>query len=111
MAEKKIDLPSGGWALFRDPEEITYGDYKNILKVLGGDENQYERTFKFQEALLAFLVKEWSFDLIPPSIKRESLDQLKPKDVAALNKATEEAQSVIFLNFTEDTGTDSPKDS
>jgi len=42
------------------------------------------------------LVDEWSFDLIIPSVKIDSLDELEVNDYDALVEATADAQKILF---------------
>jgi hypothetical protein len=52
-----------------------------------------------QDALIAMLVEEWSFDLPIPSAKVDSLDELSPTDFDALVEETKEAQKSLFPNI------------
>jgi hypothetical protein len=93
---KEIKLPSGATVTLKDPSLLRVSDRKKVLKsaeVEGGD---MTRALALSDALIAMLVIEWSFDLIIPSVKVESLDNLEMRDYDALVEHTKDAQSYLF---------------
>lgn len=81
MSEHK--LPSGATVTLRDPATITHGDRKRLMAI-DDAVTDAERGFQIMDNLLVVAVKEWSFDLIIPSVKRDSLDKLSPADYDAI---------------------------
>jgi hypothetical protein len=96
---KKVTLPSGATATLKDYSLLKVKDRKAVLKsteVEGGD---LTKSMALQDALIAMLVEEWSFDLPIPSVKVDSLDELSPTDFDALVEETKEAQKSLFPNI------------
>ena len=92
----KITLPSGATVTLKDPKLLRVKDRKAVLKsseVEGGD---LSRALALGDALVAMMIEDWSFDLILPSIKLESLGELEMRDYDALVDATKDAQSYLF---------------
>jgi len=88
---KQIKLPSGATATLKDPKTLKVKDRKRVLRaseVDGGDLSK--------DSLIAMLVEDWSFDLVIPSVKLETLDELDMADYDALVEMTKEAQEVLF---------------
>ena len=110
MAEKKVELPSGNSATFRDPETLKVKDRTKVLMAIGNENVQIAQGLKLIDGLLAILIKDWSFDLIIPSIKIDTLGELSIPDYDALSKAAEEARNKLFPSFEETKEQDSPKD-
>lgn len=98
---KKVTLPSGATVTLKDPSLLRVADRKKVLKsaeVEGGD---MTRALALSDALIAMLVTEWSFELIIPSIKIETLDNLEMRDYDALVEHTKDAQSYLFPSLSE----------
>jgi hypothetical protein len=110
MAEKTVTLPSGNTAVFRDPDTLKVKDRKKILMAIGAEDLGLAQGLKLVDGLLAMIIKEWSFDLIIPSVKIDSLDELSIPDYDALTEAAADAQKKLFPNFSDDGEADSPKD-
>jgi hypothetical protein len=47
------------------------------------------------------MIEEWSFDLILPSIRLETLDELSMADYDALTEATKDVQNSLFPSLTD----------
>jgi hypothetical protein len=71
-------------------------DRKRILKASEVEGGDLSKAIALSDALIAMLVDEWSFDLIIPSIKLESLDELSMADYDALVEVSKDAQEVLF---------------
>jgi hypothetical protein len=91
-----ITLPSGETVTLKDPSELRVKDRKRIIKSSDGDEGQMSKALALGDAVIATMVKDWSFKLIIPSVKIESLDELTPADYDALQEACQEAQQFLF---------------
>ena len=94
---KKVTLPSGATVTFKDPNALRVKDRKRVMRVTdeaeGGD---LSKAMALTDALLAMLIEDWSFDLIIPSIKVDSLGELTMEDYDFLVEETKEAQKVLF---------------
>jgi hypothetical protein len=99
---KTVTLPSGATVVIKDPSTLRVKDRKNVMKTAdnatGGD---LTKALALGDALVAMLVESWSFDLIPPAIKLESLDELTMTDYDALVEHTKDAQKYLFPTLAE----------
>jgi len=99
---KVVTLPSGATVTLKDPSTLRVKDRKNVMRsadnAVGGD---LTKALALGDALIAMLVETWSFDLIPPSVKLESLDELTMVDYDALVEYTKEAQKYLFPTLAE----------
>lgn len=108
MSEKtKLELPSGGWAVFRDASNLRVKDRKKVLRAASAEEGLMQ-ALSIVDGLIAILVEEWSFDLILPSIKIASLEELTMADYDVLAEEAGKAQKMLFpaLNKTDATEAD-----
>jgi hypothetical protein len=103
MASKVITLPSGTKVTLRDPKELKQKDRVRIY-ASNGDESksQLERGVSMIDTLIAVLVSEWEFDLLPPSVKIDSLGELSINDYDALQEEAEAAMPVLFPKLAND---------
>lgn len=99
---KKIKLPSGASVTLKDPKGFKVKDRKKVMQIAdetkGGD---LTKAMALADALIALLIEEWSFDLMPPSIKLESLGELDMLDYDYLVEQTKDAQKYLFPNLAE----------
>jgi len=92
----KITLPSGATVTLKDPKMLRVKDRKNVLKSAEVDGGELTRAMALGDALVAMMIEEWSFDLLIPSARIDSLGELEMRDYDALVEATKEAQSYLF---------------
>lgn len=92
----KIELPSGGWAMLRDPKTLKHADRQKLYKGLDSNTPSLERGMIVADRLVALLVESWSFELIPPSIRFESIGELDVEDYDVLSKEAEAAGKKLF---------------
>lgn len=95
MSEKVITLPSGHTVTLYDPKGLKVKDRKKIFAAADGLEG-ISQIMAITDGIISCLVKEWSFDLIPPSIRLESLGELSIADYDTLIESASEAQEVLF---------------
>ncbi len=93
---KQIKLPSGATATLKDPKTLKVRDRKRVLRASEVDGGDLSKAMALSDSLIAMLVEDWSFDLIIPSVKLETLDELDMADYDALVEMTKEAQEVLF---------------
>ena len=108
MNEKnKIKLPSGGWAVFKDPTTLRVKDRKKVLRNANGEEGLM-LSMTLIDGLIAILVEEWSFEFPIPSVKISVLEDLTMPDYDVLAEEAGKAQKVLFpaLAKTEETEKD-----
>ena len=83
-----IKLPSGESVTLRDVSSIKSGERDRALRGLNlTNDNQLDTVLDLTWRVASVLIEEWSFDLIPPSIKPESLDELTIDDADVLREA------------------------
>jgi hypothetical protein len=92
---KIINLPSGATATIRDPRTLKQKDRQKVLVSVNAD-NNVAAAVSFTDSAIAILVEEWSFDLIPPNVKIESLGELSIADYDALADAANEGIQFLF---------------
>lgn len=99
---KKVTLPSGATVTLRDPKALRVKDRKRLIRATemteGGD---LTKALAMGDALIAMLVEDWSFDLIPPAVQIESLDELETADYDFLVEQTKDAQKFLFPNLSD----------
>ena len=95
---KTITLPSGNTVELKDPATLLKKDRDKVLSYGSGLEDVMRFT-ALQDGVIAVSIVNWSFDLIPPSIRISSLGELTPRDYEALIKATADVQDYLFPNF------------
>lgn len=109
MAEKVITLPSGAKVTLRDPETLRVKDRKKIYQNASKSDEGIMQALSLTDGLIAVLVKDWDLDLIIPSVRIDSIDEMEMADYDALVDETKEAQKVLFpaLKETDDSQKDS----
>lgn len=108
--EKKIELPSGGWALFKDPTTLKVKDRKKVFQN-AGDKEGVMAALSLVDGMLSIIIKEWSFEMPIPSIKMNVLDELTMADYDTLSEAAGEIQSILFPNMSKTPETEDNADS
>lgn len=93
---KKITLPSGATATLKDPANLRVKDRKRVIQASEKGEGELSKALALGDALIAMLIEDWSFDLIIPSVKLDSLDELTMVDYDALVEESKEAQKFLF---------------
>lgn len=99
MAEKVVTLPSGATVTIRDPKELRVKDRKKIYANAAKADEGIMQALSLTDGLLAVLIKEWSFDLVIPSIRISSLEELEMADYDFLTEETKDAQKILFPNL------------
>lgn len=102
---KSINLPSGATVELRDPREFKQKDRRKVYESISGDDSR-TAGIAFMSGLIAIMVESWSLDLVPPSVKIESLDELSISDYDALQEHAEEAVKILFPSFGKDNDPD-----
>jgi hypothetical protein len=98
---KKITLPSGATVTLKDPSLLRVKDRKRILKTADVEGGDLSKALALGDALLAMLITDWSFDLLIPSVKLDSIDELEMADYDFLIEETRYAQKSLFPSLAE----------
>lgn len=93
---KEITLPSGNTVKLREPKSLLKKDRDTVIEMMSYASNDLMQELKAQDGIVAVSVIEWSFDLIPPSIRLASLGELSPADFDALTKECQAAAEYLF---------------
>jgi hypothetical protein len=91
----KITLPSGATVTIKDTASLKVKDRNRIMRA-GDKGTDAERGIAIGNALLAIIIDDWSYDLIVPSVKEDSIEELPIKDYVALMKETEDLVKDLF---------------
>ena len=105
---REVTLPSGATVKLRDPATLLMKDRNKIMEFAGKADNDVMQAIAIANGMIAVSVIEWSFDLIPPSIRLASLDELTPTDYDFLVAQVDEVANYLFPNLTAE-GKDDPK--
>jgi len=97
---KKITLPSGATVTIKDASSLKVKDRNRIMRA-GDSENQAEKGIAIGNALLATIIEDWSYDLLIPSVKEDSIEELPIKDYVALMKETESLTKDLFPDLSD----------
>jgi hypothetical protein len=92
---KIISLPSGATVTIKDASELKVKDRTRIMTA-GDGESESRRGVALGNALLAVIIKEWSYDLLIPSVKEDSIGELPIPDYVALMELTEDYTNKLF---------------
>lgn len=92
---KTITLPSGNTVKLKDPTSLLKKDRDKALSFANLEEGVLQ-AIAVQDGIIAVSVIEWSFDLIPPSIRFDSLGELSIPDYNALIDATSDVLQILF---------------
>ena len=96
--KKKVELPSGGWAIFKDASTLRVKDRKKVLRNASAEEGLMQ-ALSIVDGLIAILVEEWSFDMLIPSLKINTLEELTMADYDVLAEEAGKAQKMLFLHW------------
>jgi hypothetical protein len=92
---KKIKLPSGAEVTIKDTSNLKVKDRNRIMRA-GDKGSDADRGIAIGNALLSTIIEEWTYDLLIPSVKEDSIEELPIKDYVALMKETENLVKDLF---------------
>jgi len=95
---KKITLPSGATVTVKSANELKVRD-RNRIMLAGDADSQAQKGIAISNALLAAVVEDWSFDLLIPSVKIDSIEELSIPDYTVLMKETDSLTAELFPNL------------
>lgn len=96
MEKQTIKLPSGAEVVLRDPSTLRVKDRKKIFANASNAKEGIMQALSLTDGLIAVLVESWTLDLIIPSIRISSIDEMEMADYDALTDATKSAQKILF---------------
>ena len=102
--DRRVDLPSGGYAVLRDPLTVTNKERKPIVAQMDAAQrnpDQIVTNFDLTEQLVVLMVKEWTHPFPLPSQSRDSLDEIPTLDYDRLCISVQDKESRIFLDINE----------
>lgn len=94
----KVDLPSGNWAVFRDPSTLKVKDRKKIFQHSDNHKEGILQALSMVDGLLAILIEEWSYEMPIPAVKISMLDELSIPDYDKLSEEAGKVQQTLFPN-------------
>lgn len=106
---KEHALPSGATVTLRDPLDLRQKDRDKIYPFLG-DNKTVADAVNLGKILIGLMVESWTFDLLPPSVKLESLGELSIADYDKLSDLCEPALTALFPKLAPaENGVEDPK--
>lgn len=96
MEKQTIKLPSGAEVVLRDPSTLRVKDRKKIFANASNAKEGIMQALSLTDGLIAVLVESWTLDLIIPSVRISSIDEMEMADYDALTDATKAAQKILF---------------
>lgn len=95
---KTIVLPSGATVDIRDAASIKQGDRRKVYAVINPDlaTSDLKAGMQVVDSVMAVMIEGWSFDLLPPSVKIESLDELSLADYDRLQEEATKYMTYLF---------------
>jgi len=92
---RKISLPSGATVTVKDSTELKVKDRNRIMRA-GDKDTDAEKGIAIGNALLAAIIEDWSYDLLIPSVKEDSIEELPIPDYVVLMKETDTLTKELF---------------
>ena len=92
---KKITLTSGATVTIKDANDLKVKDRNRIMRA-GDKDTSAEKGIAIGNALLSAIIEDWSYDLLVPSVKEDSIEELPIKDYVELMKQTEDLTKDLF---------------
>jgi hypothetical protein len=99
---RKISLPSGATVTIKDATELKVKD-RNRIMIAGDEGSSAQKGIAIGNALLAAIIEDWSFDLLVPSVKVDSIEELSIPDYTALMKETDTLTKELFPDLSDST--------
>lgn len=97
---RKISLPSGATVTLKDASELKVKD-RNRIMIAGDEGSQAQKGIAIGNALLAAIIEDWSLDLLIPSVKTDSIEELSIPDYTALMKETDTLTKELFPDISD----------
>jgi hypothetical protein len=106
---KEVTLPSGATVVIKDARMLLVRDRNKVLECAGEKEGVMQAV-GMQNGLIAVMVESWSFDLLPPNVRLDSIEELTPLDYEKLLEEALPAQTALFPSLTvNETNVNDPK--
>jgi len=96
MASRTVKLPSGAEVVLKDPKTLRVKDRKKVFEQASNAKEGIMQALSLNDGLLAILIESWTLDLIIPSVRIESIDEMEMADYDFLAEETKESQKVLF---------------
>jgi len=96
----RIELPSGGWAVLRDPRELRGGDKEDVLRNIEDPDHAVGAGLDMVAGMVCMLVVRWEVPYLPeaplPRDVPKILRQLTIPDYDAMIACARPAMNLIF---------------
>jgi hypothetical protein len=111
MSEKKtVKLPSGAEVIIKDPQSLKVKDRRKVFANAAGQEGLM-MAMSLTDGLIAVLVESWTLDLILPSVRISSIDEMEMADYDTLANEIKDLEKILFPNLTKTDETESDPES
>jgi hypothetical protein len=101
MASKTVKLPSGAEVVLKDPKTLRVRDRKKVFEQASNAKEGIMQALSLSDGLLAILIESWTLDLIIPSVRIDSIDEMEMADYDYLTEQTKDAQKVLFPSLSQ----------
>jgi hypothetical protein len=109
IVPEHLDLPSGGWVEFHDPEDLTGADHRRIMAAINGDPSnpRVAMAMDMVYTMAELMVRSWKIPYAPkgtayfaddvpiPEVAPGVLEKLRMPDYAAIIAAVAPIMSLI----------------
>lgn len=96
----RLELPSGGHVVLKDPTTLRAKDKKKVLKGIQDIEKQVAAGLDIVDGLICMLVESWDLPYLPnapiPAVSIGMTDEMTIPDYDALVEAVGPAREVLF---------------
>ena len=96
-----VTLPSGNTATLKEVSMLKHKDRARVaqaIKVKDGI-TTLDEGYSINDAVISCLIVSWSYELMVPSVKIDSLGELSIEDYDALIAEADKAAPVLFPDF------------
>lgn len=97
---RDLQLPSGGWAVLRDPLELRGADRRAVQRAIQDPDRKIASALDVTDGTICMLVESWFLPYLPgaplPKDNPDVLGKLTIPDQTALENAIDPALKVLF---------------
>lgn len=109
IVPERIDLPSGGWVEFHDPEDLTGADHRRVMAAINGDPStpRVAMAMDMVYTMAELMIKAWKIPYTPkgtdyfvdevpiPDAAPGVLEHLRMPDYGAIINAVQPVMALI----------------
>lgn len=93
---RRLNLPSGNWVEFRDPDELRARDQRRIIDQIRDTEKTLSAGMDAAHGLACMLITAWSLPAPPPIQDPDQLDDLRMADYTRIITTVGPVADLLF---------------